>query len=575
MKQKTNIFRKLKWILGIFLILFISCQKDQLEDNCCESHNTISSSNDIVVKYIDNEHIPSSIQQKFDKVFAKQKGNTIDGYLQTSFGLVDLNNIMQVSTDNKENFTFSVYYEAQDSNPTVFYNLVIETNNEEFVEFYLRKYEMSDEFYAFYSSGEKTFSDFEGIYTKILIDQDFQVDDLFKNTPCPPNDIVNPPNPPNPPTGPIPNNPPPPNTGAGYYEVQCTTTTEVIECNGGLKHDGTNPSCSGTFQGATITIETCEWVFVQSKSTFGSGCDNQNNGPIGVLPNPLPLIVIQLQNILGYNFTQSQIDWIEKNNENMAFAQEVLNLMQNGAEIDFADTNFHIKDAVILDPEFTNNQKLYEVYTDMGKAPAFNNYLNNFNSEMRVANLRFGYDVYFGANHSEYTTAAAITIPPQNYLIQIIFNGDPALPDSRIDNQPKLIIALTFIHEMIHAEIFRKLMSVANLPHVNFENLPQQQWETFMISLMNHFPGIWDYYLRYEVQNPNPSPFQHQQMAQHYRSIIVSAISQYDNFQQPASVYEALAWIGLKNTVAWNNLSPAQQITINTIISNYYASNPD
>lgn len=230
---------------------------------------------------------------------------------------------------------------------------------------------------------------------------------------------------------------------------------------------------------------------------------------------------------------------------------------------------------IFIDQAFKDNTKLYGVYTDMGRASAFDNYLQNFSDEFSVAHLRFGYDVNYSSNYSsQYWDASAITIPPQDYLINIVFNGDPSLPDSRIDNQPRLVIALAFMHELIHAEIFRKLMSVANLPHVNFENLTQSQWETFMINLMNDFPGIWDYYLRYDVGNVNPSQYQHQMMAQHYRSIIVSAISEYDNYQQPPHVYEALAWIGLKNTTAWNNLPPSQQTIINGIINDYYASNP-
>lgn len=230
---------------------------------------------------------------------------------------------------------------------------------------------------------------------------------------------------------------------------------------------------------------------------------------------------------------------------------------------------------IFIEQAFKNNSKLYGVYTDMGRASAFDNYLQNFNDEFSVAHLRFGYDINYSSNYSsQYWNGAAITIPPQNYLINIVFNGDSSLPDSRIDNQPRLVIALAFMHELIHAEIFRKLMSIASLPHVNFENLTQSQWETLMINLMNDFPGIWDYYLRYDVGNSNPSQYQHQMMAQHYRSIIVSAISEYDNYQQPPHVYEALAWIGLKNTTAWNNLPTSQQTIINNIINDYYASNP-
>lgn len=226
---------------------------------------------------------------------------------------------------------------------------------------------------------------------------------------------------------------------------------------------------------------------------------------------------------------------------------------------------------VILDPEFVQNDCLYGVYEEIGKAPIFNDYLKNFNDNMSVANLRFGYNENFYVDYGdEYSDAMAITIPPQNYLIKIVFNGDPLLGDSNIYGHPKLVIALAFIHEIIHAEIHRKMMSVANLPHVNFNSLSQDQWESLMINLMNDFPGIWDYYLRYMVNNPNPTSFHHEQMASHYRDIVSAVLAQYDNNQQAQNIYQALAWIGLKGTTAWNILSQQEQNSINTTISNYY-----
>lgn len=65
------------------------------------------------------------------------------------------------------------------------------------------------------------------------------------------------------------------------------------------------------------------------------------------------------------------------------------------------------------------------------------------------------------------------------------------------------------------------------------------------------------------------SSAQHQAVAQHYRNIIEQALREFDD-SHPDELYEALAWIGLNSAdiVAWQNLSPAQQQTINATIYN-------
>lgn len=43
---------------------------------------------------------------------------------------------------------------------------------------------------------------------------------------------------------------------------------------------------------------------------------------------------------------------------------------------------------------------------------------------------------------------------------------------------------------------------------------------------------------------------------------------EFDN-SYPNELYQALAWEGLKGTVAWNNLSPQQQANYNQIAQNF------
>ena len=211
------------------------------------------------------------------------------------------------------------------------------------------------------------------------------------------------------------------------------------------------------------------------------------------------------------------------------------------------------------------------VYTQLGKAPTFQNYLQNFDGNFSVANLRLNVGV-----NVNYPTANAVTSEPNNYLINIMFNPNNL-------NRPSLDVARTFIHELIHAEIYRKLLSLAGLP-----NIP---WSaSFINSIKNDYPGLYDYYLRYVYNIPvgqQPTSAQHQLMAQHYRQIIIDVLMQYDNTQS-LSVYEALSWIGLMGdgpinsvtglstnpTVAWQNLSQAQRLQIISTYTNFINSNP-
>jgi len=227
---------------------------------------------------------------------------------------------------------------------------------------------------------------------------------------------------------------------------------------------------------------------------------------------------------------------------------------------------------VILDPEFVNNECLYDVYEDLGKAPTFNNYLQNFDGDMSVANLRFSVGV-----HPKYPTANAVTFAPVNYLIKVMFNPNML-------NRPSLDVARTFIHEMIHAEIYRKLLSLADQGAIPWS-------KQFIESMRNDYPGLHDYYMRYYFNMPYGIPSgdpQHEVMAQHYRGIIIDVLMEYDN-SYSNNIYEALSWVGLMGsgpvnqstglppnpTVAWENLSQQERLSIINVYNDFKANNPN
>jgi hypothetical protein len=257
-----------------------------------------------------------------------------------------------------------------------------------------------------------------------------------------------------------------------------------------------------------------------------------------------------------------------------SFLKEVIDSeieTNNSTEVDFDYR-------VIEDKSFKNNPCLKGVYDKLGGAVTYQYYLKKFGGNFSVANLKLSTAV-----HPNYPLVNAVTIAPKNYMINIMFNPNNL-------GRPQLDIARTFIHELLHAEIYRKLLSCANLPNVNINNYTNTQWQTYINNLKNNFPGLFDYYMRYEYSVPKGqqiSDAQHQVMAQHYRQIIVEVLKQFDNNIHSDEIYNSLAWIGLMGegqvdsttglpqvpSVAWNKLPQDQRLQILSTYKNFIKTN--
>ncbi|MGB3592105.1 MAG: hypothetical protein WBA16_10515 [Nonlabens sp.] len=149
------------------------------------------------------------------------------------------------------------------------------------------------------------------------------------------------------------------------------------------------------------------------------------------------------------------------------------------------------------------------------------------------------------------------------------------------------------MHEIIHAEIYRKLLSIANQP-----NIP---WTAATIeALRNSFPGLHDNYTRYWLNIPfgqTIGDVQHELMANHYISTIKNMLENFDARLSPLQS-EALAWSGLKadtnrsiaafldsntglivdlagnniSTTAWSNLSSSERVQFNNTLLQYISN---
>lgn len=184
----------------------------------------------------------------------------------------------------------------------------------------------------------------------------------------------------------------------------------------------------------------------------------------------------------------------------------------------------------------------------------FQNAIRKFDGEFPVSHISFKInDMLPLGNYG-------VTNPPNFFNITVEFSN------VQLSTISDLGSAVAFAHEIIHAEIFRKMLSAAKKGSLQYGNMTIAEQVNFVNNLSDNFPGIYDYYiLRYKPT------WNHNQMASHYRETIADIIEEFDGFNKPRQVYEDISWAGLRtlennvNSVAWDSLG---QIEKNRIISN-------
>ena len=339
-----------------------------------------------------------------------------------------------------------------------------------------------------------------------------------------------------------------PNDGGGDGSnsggTNCYEVTVVVNrpCTGAGHYPGESCKCQ-------VSDFTCQRAYVEYNSKLV--CENSGTG--SNTPPPPDTNTNSGSNNTSNNQTYSSAE-----------KQIISAVVPEGA-----DPEQWFDDQVFIDLTFKDNECLKSVYEGMGKASTFKNYLQNFEPEFSVAHLRFS------TSSSLSSSVNAETSAPKDYTIKITFNTNKL-------NRPALSIARTFIHEMIHAEIYRKLLSVAQAPNIALT-------QTQLTQLRNDYPGLYDYYMRWKWKIPQgqtPSNAQHEAMSSHYRQIIEQALREYDNTQSD-EVYEALAWSGLmgdgtfnsstglysNSTQAWKNLTQNERLSIISIINTFNSTN--
>mgnify|MGYP000748929892 CR=1 FL=1 len=349
-------------------------------------------------------------------------------------------------------------------------------------------------------------------------------------------------------------------TGGDGYEWQCWTVTLQIAypCGSG----GHYPSGSGLYpQGCTgsptapywpgynyISDTNCGYVWV------GNGNLGDNNNDSGNTGN-------------GGNNSSDTNDSVDVETVNPS------DVIPDGA-----DPEEWFDDQIFIDDNFKNEPCLKAVYDKMGKASKFKEYLQNFEPDGSLADLRFTTDNNFGNNNQKYVNAMAITKPPlTSNEISIVFNTDTNT-SGNIKNKPDVFKAVAMIHEIIHADMYRKMLDAVKESEINQTTLDWRTWpngtdfDDFLESLQNKYYAIFDAYTNFEWNTSTPTSAQHQLMAARYRNVVKQALTDYDSTLTDTQK-EALSWLGLNkaNIKAWQYYPNKSSVTSTlTNIKNTY-----
>lgn len=187
----------------------------------------------------------------------------------------------------------------------------------------------------------------------------------------------------------------------------------------------------------------------------------------------------------------------------------------------------------IVDPhELRWNEYIENIYNKLSqRSKIFNQMQQYFEGDYPVVHLKWIYSDTLDSR------VAGITIEEiDNYWLTIAINKNV------LNSYPPLFIAKTMLHELIHANILLKLLSLkdSNPPNMSKEELEQLSKELNR----RNYPTLYYYYDKYK----DNAPSQHAYMSDYHVEVITNALQEFS----PTSDYktcEAIAWQGLKTMI--------------------------
>lgn len=326
--------------------------------------------------------------------------------------------------------------------------------------------------------------------------------------------------------------------------LQLRNNTNLLTGNG--KISALKPTNKvSTIQYSCTTVTIYDIVAYSCKAgthmPWDSGCaftgaDAASYGLVAGVPQT-SCIEIEVPNNSGGNTTPIGPPNYNPCDETPKNPEENGNELPNGTidqnPCDSITTNPLRKDTV-MDSKFVQNAKAMCALNKLMQNNFYKNILNNFIGVNKPIDLTF--KLNFIPQSPGYQTDAN-TIP--NPALWNANNIDITLAENIINNLSSIEVATALLHEGIHAEIFRKLISVQGPGNLSNSN----------------FPTLFNLYHLYTVNQG----YQHEFIANYYVTLMSNALKQYDNNKFNIEYYEALAWSGLKGTTAYANLSSTKK----------------
>ncbi|WP_292892553.1 hypothetical protein [Nonlabens sp.] len=252
------------------------------------------------------------------------------------------------------------------------------------------------------------------------------------------------------------------------------------------------------------------------------------------------------------NFIRSEYN----SQEAQGFALEAIMVMEEdpNTEIDFDDK-------IINELSASSNLILNRLNSGNNN---IKDYIQGFDGDFPVSHLKFT------INNNLPSTVYGETQVPSNFTTEIQIN------ELALVNLSDLGVALVFVHEILHAEMFRKLLEASASSNLNPNNRTYEEEIQFLTNLSNNYPGLYDYY--YQRFQPN---WQHNLMAAHYRSRMALMLLDFDNSRLPLSVYQDICWVGIRTTSngnttpSWVNVSASDRNRIIQNINDNFYNGPN
>lgn len=197
---------------------------------------------------------------------------------------------------------------------------------------------------------------------------------------------------------------------------------------------------------------------------------------------------------------------------------------------------------IVPSSAFSSNPRASSVFNQLKATSTFRSGLKQFDGPKPIVHLYLDVQAW---ERTRFAETAARSASPYPFSVSITFK------QQYLANATDISIAATFLHEMIHAKVFRKFEATGG-------SVEQKS-----------FPGIHDYGTRHAMSS---SGWQHEMMAAHYRGEIVNGLREMDansgitDRSGTMSVggkdiaytteqfYDALSWNGLYGTKAYEKL---------------------